>query len=210
MRLVLPKSVGDLEMTPVNLLVSMVCSLHCISNGTFASCSCIGDLLMSCACVVKLEWLGNTGHRGLEGWVLSCTLTLWCCSEYIFYTFSALSTLAMEPKIVFFRSLTAEFIIFSSGISISLGCLCWVFCKTSKGISPLCNCLSKVISSKLFTCLFFGVFTEIKVIDLPCNVHWPFVITNCFDDCGVILKARNLFLMVRKCLPSLFHVQPIL
>ena len=117
----------------------------------------------------------------------------------MFCTSSALFTLVMEPKIVFFRSLTREFIIFSSGISISWGCLCWILCKTSKGINPLGNRLSKVILSKLFTSIFLGIFTSIQVIDLPCNVHWPFVITNCFDDCGVILKARNLFLMVRKC-----------
>ena len=38
-------------MMPVNLLVSMVFSLHCISNGKFASCICIGDLLLLFACV---------------------------------------------------------------------------------------------------------------------------------------------------------------
>ena len=51
-------------MMPVNLLVSMVFSLHCISNGMFAPCCCIGDLLLSCACVWKLELSGNTGSRG--------------------------------------------------------------------------------------------------------------------------------------------------
>ena len=66
-----------------------------------------------------------------------------------------------------------------------------------------------MISNKLFTCIFHGVFTEIQVMDLPCNVHWPFVITYCFDVFGVILIARNFFLLVRKCLSSLFHVQPI-
>ena len=50
-KLVCPKSAGDLEMMPVNLLVSIVFSLHCISNRTLASCSCIGDLLLLCACV---------------------------------------------------------------------------------------------------------------------------------------------------------------
>ena len=59
-----------------NLLVSTVCSLCCISDGTFASCGCIDDLLMLCACVVKLEQLRNTGSRGLEGWVLTQALTL--------------------------------------------------------------------------------------------------------------------------------------
>ena len=100
-KLVLPKSVGDLEMMPVNLLVSMVFSLHCISNVTFASCTCIGDLLLSCACVWKLELSGNTGSRGFEGWDLSCALSLWCCSEHMFWTYSALSTLVMEPNLNF-------------------------------------------------------------------------------------------------------------
>ena len=148
--------------------------------------------------------------RSSEGWSLTLALTLWCISEYMFCTFSTLSTLVMEPKIVFLGSLTAEFITFSNSISISLGFLCSILCKTSTGIKPLGNCLSKLILSKLFTCIFLGVFTGIQVIDLPCNVHWPFAFTNCFGDCGVILKARNLVLMVRKCLPSLFHVQPIL
>ena len=58
-RLVLPKSVGELEMMPVNLLVSIVSSLHCMSNGTSESCICIGTLLLLCACVVKLEPFGK-------------------------------------------------------------------------------------------------------------------------------------------------------
>ena len=48
-KLVLPKSVGDLEMMPINLLFNMVLSLCCISSGMFASYSCIGNLLLSCA-----------------------------------------------------------------------------------------------------------------------------------------------------------------
>ena len=64
-KLVLLKSVGDLEMMHVNSLLNIVLSLCGISGGTFASCSCIGDLLLSCACVWKLEWSGNTGSRGL-------------------------------------------------------------------------------------------------------------------------------------------------
>ena len=51
-KLVLPKSVGDLEMMHVNLLFNIVLGLCCISVRMFASCSCIGDLLLSCACVV--------------------------------------------------------------------------------------------------------------------------------------------------------------
>ena len=54
-KLVLPKSAGNVEMMPVNLLVSMVLSL---------CCSCIGDLLLSCACIQKLELSRNTGSRG--------------------------------------------------------------------------------------------------------------------------------------------------
>ena len=88
-RLVLLKSVGDLEMMPENLLVSIVCSLCCISNGTLASCSCIGDLLMLCACVVKLEQLGNTRSRGFAGWALMWASTLLCFTEYMFCTLSA-------------------------------------------------------------------------------------------------------------------------
>ena len=199
---------------PVDLLVSMVFSLHCISNRTFASCSCIGNLLLLGTCGWKLELSRNTGSRGFAsngGWDLSCALSLLDCGEPMFCTtYSALSTLVMEPKTVFFQSLTTELIVFSRGTNISWGCLCWILCKTSKGISPLGSCLSKVIPNKLFTCIFLGVFTKIQVIDLPCNVHWPFVITNCFDACGVILKARNFFLIVRKCLPSLFYVQLIL
>ena len=38
-RLVLPKSVGDLEIISANLLVSILLSFCCMSNGTFASCS---------------------------------------------------------------------------------------------------------------------------------------------------------------------------
>ena len=191
----------------------MVFGLHCISNGTFSSCICICDLLLLCACVWKLELSRNTGSRGFASdgdWDLSCALLLWDCGEHMFCTYYALSTLVMKPKTVIFGSLTTEFIVFSSGTNISWVCLCWILCKTFKGISPLGSCQSKVISNKLFTCIFLGVFTEIQVKDLPCNVHWPFVITNCFDICGVVLKARNLFLIVRKCLPSLFHVYPIL
>ena len=209
-RLVLTKSVGDLEIISANLLVSILLSFCCMSNGTFASCSWIGDLLLSCACIVKLEWLGKAGSRGSKGWVLTLALTCGHSGEYMCCTFSTLFTSVVEPKIVFLGSLTTEIIMFSNGISISWGCLCSILCKTSKGIKPLGNCLSKLISNTLFTCIFLGVLMEIQVIDLPCNVHWPFDFTNCFGNCVVILKARNLFLMVRKCLPYLFHGQPIL
>ena len=53
-KLVLPKSGGDLEMMPVNLLFNMVLSLCCISSRTLASCSCIGDMLLSCAYVLEV------------------------------------------------------------------------------------------------------------------------------------------------------------
>ena len=49
-RLVCPKSAGDLEMMLENLLVSMECNCCHISGGTSASCSWIGDLLLSCVC----------------------------------------------------------------------------------------------------------------------------------------------------------------
>ena len=73
-KLVLPKSVGDLEMMHVNLLFNIVLSLCCITGGTFASCSCIADLLISCGCVWKREWSGNTGSRGF----LLAALVVFC------------------------------------------------------------------------------------------------------------------------------------
>ena len=46
-KLVLLKSVGDLEILHVNSLFNIVLSLFCITGVTFASCSCIGDLLLT-------------------------------------------------------------------------------------------------------------------------------------------------------------------
>ena len=104
-KLVLPKSVGDLEIMHVNLLINIVLSLCCISGGTFASHSCISELLLSCACVWKLEWSGNTGSRGFTcccGCGLSSVLSLMDCIvvEDIFSTHSTFSTLVMDPKTV--------------------------------------------------------------------------------------------------------------
>ena len=178
MRLICPKSAGDLEIISANLLVSIVLSLCWISNGTFASCSWFCDLLLLCAFVVKLEWSGNAGGRDFEGWASVSALTLWCFREYVLCTFSTLSTLVMKPKLVFLGSLSTEFITFSNGISISWGCLCSILCRTSKGIKPLGNCLSRLISSKLLAWIYLGVVTEIQVIDLLCNAHWPFSFTN--------------------------------
>ena len=80
-------------MMPVNLLVSVVFSLHCISNRTFASCSCIGDLLLSCACVWKLELSGSTGSKGFasNGQAEICHMPCHCqaavriCSAHILH-----------------------------------------------------------------------------------------------------------------------------
>ena len=109
-KLVLLKSVGDLEIMHVNSLFNIVLSLCCITGRTFVSCSCIGDLLLSCACVWKLGWSENTGSRGFtccSSWVSPCALSLMDCvvSEETFSTHSTLSTLVMDPKMVFFRCL---------------------------------------------------------------------------------------------------------
>ena len=50
-KLVLPQSVGDLEIMHVNSLFNIVLRLCCITGGTFVPCSCIGELLLSCPCV---------------------------------------------------------------------------------------------------------------------------------------------------------------
>ena len=62
----------------------------------------------------------------------------------------------------------------------------------------------------MFALVLLSVFIDIQVIDLPGIVHWPLVIAICFCNCELMLSAKNLFLIVIKCLPSLFHEQPIL
>ena len=92
-RLVLPKSVGYLEIIHLNSLFNIVLSLCCITGWTFAFCSCISDLLLSCACVWKFDWPGNTGSRGFTCYsscVSSCALPLMdlhCIRGDIFYAF---------------------------------------------------------------------------------------------------------------------------
>ena len=109
MRLVHQKSAEDLEIISANWLVSIVLSLCWTSNGMFASCSWIGYLLLSCAWVVKLELSGKAGSRDLGGWDLASALALWCFSEYELCILSTLSTLFMEPKMVFLGSLMTVF-----------------------------------------------------------------------------------------------------
>ena len=75
---------------------------------------------------------------------------------------------------------------------------------------PVGNCLSKLIWNMLLVFKFHGVYIEIHVVDLFCNVHCPLVFANCCGTGGAILGARNCFFMVIKCLPSCFQVQLIL
>ena len=120
-KLVLLKSAGDLEIIHVNSLFNIVLSLCCITGRAFAFCSCISDLLLSCSFVWKLDWSGNTGSRGFtccSSCVSSCALSLMNCIvlEETFSTHSTLSTLAMDPKTVFFRSLISVLAVFDNGI----------------------------------------------------------------------------------------------
>ena len=175
-KLVLLKSVGDLEIIHVDSLFNIVLSLCCITGGTFASCSCIGDLLLSCACVWKLDWSGNTGSRGFTccfSSVSSCALSLMDCVvlEETFSTYSTLFTLVMDPKMVFLNNLISVLAVFNNDIISSCGCLFLMLCKTSKGMRPLGGCLSMQISNKLLVSKFLAVFTEIQVMDLFCNVY---------------------------------------
>ena len=96
--------------------------------------------------------------------------------------------------------------IFNIGIINSCGCLLLILCSTSNGMIPLGNCLSKLISNMLLGSKLCGVCMEIHVIDLLCKVHCPLVCAICLRICGVILSARNWFLMVIKYLPSQFQV----
>ena len=119
---------GDLEMIHVNSLFNIILSLCCITGGTFVSCSCIGDLLLSYACVWKLDWSGNTGSMGFtccSSCVSSCALSLMDCIvlEETFSMHSTLSTLVMDPKMVFLKSLISVLAIFNNGIISSCGCL---------------------------------------------------------------------------------------
>ena len=84
----------------------------------------------------------------------------------------------------------------------SCGCLLLMLCNTSKGMTPVGNCLSMLISNMLLVFKFHGVCIEIHVIDLFCNVHCPLVFTNCPGTGGAILSARNWLFVVIKCLPS--------
>ena len=160
-KLVLLKSVGDLEIMHVNSLFNTVLSLCCITGRTFASCSCIHDLLLSCACIWKLDWSRNTGSRGFTCYsscVSSCALPLMdsIVLEETFSMHSTLSTLAMEPKMVFWRSLMSVLAVFNNGIISSCGCLFLMLCNTSKGMRPLGSCVSKLISNKLLIAKFLG------------------------------------------------------
>ena len=65
-----------------------------------------------------------------------------------------------------------------------------ILCNTYNGIMPLSNCLSKLISKKLFVSRLCGVCTEIHVIALCCKVHWPLVLASCLRTGGAILRAK--------------------
>ena len=115
---------------------------------------------------------------------------------------STLSTLVMDPKTVFLNNLISVSAVFNIGTISSCGCLFLMLCSTSKGMRLLDSCLSKLILNKLLISKFCGVFMEIYLIDLLCNVHWPLDVANCLDIGGTILRAGNWFLMVIKCLAS--------
>ena len=91
---------------------------------------------------------------------------------------SILLTLVSEPKIVFLGSLISVLAIFDNGMINSCGCLLLMLCNTSKGMTPVGYCLSKLISNMLLVFRFHGVCTEIHMIDLLCNVHCPLVFAN--------------------------------
>ena len=123
---------------------------------------------------------------------------------------SKLLTLVNEPKTVFLGSLISVLARFNNGMINSCGCLLLMLYNISKGMIPVGNCLSKLILHMLLVFKFCGACIEIHVIDLLCNVHCPLVFAHCPGTGGAILSARNWFVMVIKCLPSLFQVQLIL
>ena len=101
-KFVQPKSAEDLETIHVNLLFNIALSWFCINGGTFAFCSCIGDLFLSCAFVWKLDWSGNTGSRGCTCsfcCVSLCALSIMNCIalEEMFLMHFTLFTLVMDP-----------------------------------------------------------------------------------------------------------------
>ena len=72
---------------------------------------------------------------------------------------SILLTLVSEPKIVFLGSLISVLATFKNGMTNSCGCLLLMSCNTSKGMTPVGNSLSKLISNmllvfKLSWCLY--------------------------------------------------------
>ena len=74
---------------------------------------------------------------------------------------------------------------FNNGMTNSCGCLLLMLCNTSKGMIPVGNCLSKLISNMLLVFKFCGVCIEIHVIDLLCNVYCPLVFANCLVQVGL-------------------------
>ena len=112
----------------------------------------------------------------------------------------------MEPKMVLLNNLIFVLALFNIGIISSCSYLFLMLCSKSKGMRPSGNCLSKLISNKLLIFKFQGVCMEIHVIDLHC----PLVVANCLGTGGAIPRSKNWFLVVIKCLPSQFKVQPIL
>ena len=58
---------------------------------------------------------------------------------------------------------------------------------------PLGNCLSKLISNKLFVSRVCGVCTDIHVTALHCKVHWPLVLASCLRTWGAMLRAEIYF-----------------
>ena len=167
------KSAEDLETIHVNSLFNIVLSLFCINGGTFAFCSYISDLLLSCACVWKLDWSGNTGSRGCTCFcgVSLCALSMMNCIALgeMFLMHSTLFTLVMNPKMVFLNNFISMSAVFNIGTISSCGCLFLMLCSTSKGMRPLGSCLSKLISNKLLISKFCGVLMENHMIDLLCN-----------------------------------------
>ena len=214
-KFVLPKSVEDLETIHVNLVLSMWSSWFLTSCGISVSCSVIAGLLLALAHIWKLECSGKAGS---SFWFWGSWVVVLVSSFLVFCIFfqdtswmeSTLSIQLSDPKTMFLSNLTSVWAMFSSGIINLLGCLWLRLFITSSGIAPVGNCLSTLTSYKLLLSRFCGVCTVIQVTDLHCMVHWPLVLASCQITHGTMLRAKNQFLMVMKCLSSQFQLHHIL
>ena len=123
-KLVLPKSVGDLEIMHVFVIQ------HCMKFVLYFWWNICILQFVSVTCYCHVHVFGSSSGLGtLEVEVLPavvavvyhCALSLMHCIvvEDIFSTHSTFSTLVMDPKTVFFGSLTSELTVFNNGIIIS-------------------------------------------------------------------------------------------